>query len=152
MFEKIKEIEDRFKQLESELSRPDIFKDQKRYQKYTKEHSQLSPIINFYRKYNSIREEIENNTPLLEDSDPEIKGRAREEIDSILKDERKREIIEKAFASAADRDLNTAKRFMKARNYKAARTKLERLVQNYGETKAATAAQSLLEKMDELKK
>lgn len=83
MFEKIKEIEDRFKQLESELSRPDIFKDQKRYQKYTKEHSQLSPIINFYRKYNSIREEIENNTPLLEDSDPEIKGLAREEIDSL---------------------------------------------------------------------
>jgi peptide chain release factor 1 len=83
MFEKIKEIEDRFNQLENELSRPDIFKDQKRYQKYTKEHSQLSPIINFYREYNSIREEIENNATLLDDTDPEIKRLAREEIESL---------------------------------------------------------------------
>ncbi len=83
MFEKIKEIEDRFNQLENELSRPDIFKDQNKYQKYTKEHSQLSPIINSYRKYNSIREEIENNTSLLDDSDPEIRRLAREEIELL---------------------------------------------------------------------
>ena len=83
MLEKIKEIEDRYKQLESELSRPDIFKDQKRYQKYTKEHSQLNPIINLYREYNSIREEIENSTSLLDDPDPEIKRLAREEIESL---------------------------------------------------------------------
>ncbi|MFC1493986.1 peptide chain release factor 1 [Thermodesulfobacteriota bacterium] len=83
MFEKIKEIEDRFRQLESELSRPEIFEDQKRYQQYTKEHSHLIPIINSYREYNSIHEEIENNTPLLDDSDPEIKKLAREEIESL---------------------------------------------------------------------
>lgn len=83
MFDKIKEIEDRFKQLENELSRPDIFKDQNKYQKYTKEHSQLSPIINAFREYNSIREEIENNTSLLDDPDHEIKRLAREEIELL---------------------------------------------------------------------
>lgn len=83
MFEKIKEIEDRYSLLESELSRPDIFKDQKTFQKYSKEHSQLSPIINSYREYNSIQEEIENNATLLDDPDPEMRTLAREEIESL---------------------------------------------------------------------
>lgn len=83
MFEKIKEIEDRYQLLESELSRPDIFKDQKTFQKYSKEHSQLSPIISSYREYSSILEEIENNTSLLNDSDPEMRKLAREEIEGL---------------------------------------------------------------------
>ena len=45
MFSKIKEIEDRYEHLEKELTRPEIFQDKKIYQKYSKEHSQLSPII-----------------------------------------------------------------------------------------------------------
>ena len=83
MFAKIKEIEDRFKQLEAELSRPEIIKDQKLYQQYSKEHSQLFPIIDSFRKYNSINEEIENNISLLEDPDHEIRKLAHEEIDTL---------------------------------------------------------------------
>jgi len=83
MFDKIKEIEDRYQLLESELSRPDIFKDQKTYQKYSKEHSHLSPIISSYREYNSIREEIISNTTLLDDPDPEMRKLAKEEIESL---------------------------------------------------------------------
>jgi len=86
MFAKIKEIEDRFKHLENELSRPEIIGDYKSYQKYSKEHSQLSPIINSYRKYNYIQEEIKKNTSLLDDPDQEIRKLAREEIDSLKSD------------------------------------------------------------------
>ena len=82
MFEKINEIEDRFSLLESELSRPDIFKDQNTYQKYTKEHSQLAPIVNTYREYNNVCEEIDSNRSLLNDSDPEMRKLAREEMES----------------------------------------------------------------------
>ena len=57
MFDKVNEIEDRFSLLENELSRPEIVKDQKTYQKYTKEHSQLAPIIMAYRGLKSIEEE-----------------------------------------------------------------------------------------------
>lgn len=83
MFEKIKEIEDRFQQLENELSKPDVFKDQKAYQKITKEHSHLAPIVNTFRQYSSILEEIESNNTLLYDPDPEIRKLAREEIESL---------------------------------------------------------------------
>jgi peptide chain release factor 1 len=83
MFGKVREIEDRFEQLESDLARPEIIKDQPVYQKYVKEHSQLSPIITTFRKYKSVQEELENNRPLLDDPDPEIKKLAREEMDAL---------------------------------------------------------------------
>lgn len=83
MFQKIKEIEDRFKQLENEMVRPEIIRDQSNYKKYTKEHSLLSPIIKTFRRYQSVQKEIESNRSLLDDPDPEIKKLAREEIESL---------------------------------------------------------------------
>ncbi len=83
MFAKIEEIEDRFDQLESDLTRPEIIRDQKVYQKYLKEHSNLSPIITTFRKHKSIQEEIENNRSLLDDPDPEMRKLVREEIESL---------------------------------------------------------------------
>ena len=83
MFQKIKEIEDRYQQLENELVRPEIIRNQSSYQKYTKEHSLLSPIIKTFRRYQSVQKEIESSRSLLDDPDPEIKKLAREEIDSL---------------------------------------------------------------------
>ncbi len=83
MFEKIKEIEDRFDQLENDLAHPEIVKDQKIYQRYLKEHSRLSPIVTTFRKHKSVQEEIDNNRSLLDDSDPEMRDLAREEIDLL---------------------------------------------------------------------
>jgi peptide chain release factor 1 len=83
MFGKIREIEDRFEQLENDLARPEIIRDQKTYQKYLKEHSRLRPIIMTFRKYKAVQEEIESNRSLLDDPDHEIKKLAREEIDAL---------------------------------------------------------------------
>ena len=55
MFGKVKEIEDRYGELEGQLSSPDVIRDQKTYQKYAKEHSMLTPIITTYRKYESVQ-------------------------------------------------------------------------------------------------
>jgi len=86
MFEKITEIEGRFEQLERDLSRPEIIRNQNTYQKYSKEHSTLSPIINTFRRYSSVQEEIESNRSLLDDSDQEIRKLAREEIELLKSD------------------------------------------------------------------
>lgn len=83
MFGKIKEIEDRFEELERDLARPEIIQDQKTYQKYLKEHSQLSPIVTTFRRYISLQEEIESSKTLLNDPDPEMRELAREEIESL---------------------------------------------------------------------
>jgi peptide chain release factor 1 len=86
MFAKIKEIDERFTRLESELARPEVIRDQKQYQKLLKEHSSLTPIITAFRKYEALRNELANNRSLLDDPDPEIRKLAREEVD-VLKGE-----------------------------------------------------------------
>jgi peptide chain release factor 1 len=83
MFAKVEEIVERFEQLEKELARPEIIRDQKTYRKYIKEHSLLSPIVNTYRKYKAQQEEIESNSPLLSDPDPEMRKLAREEVETL---------------------------------------------------------------------
>ncbi len=86
MLGKVKEIETRFDDIERELARPEVIRDQKAYQKYLKEHSNLAPIINAYRKYETIRQNIEDNRSLLEDPDGEIRKLAREELDVFKAD------------------------------------------------------------------
>ncbi len=86
MFSKVKEIEDRFNEIEKDLARPEVIRDQKIYQKYLKEHSNLSPIINSYRNYEAIRQNIEDNRSLLEDPDAEIRKLAKEEIEVLKSD------------------------------------------------------------------
>ncbi len=83
MFDKIKETEDRYRELETFLGKPEIIQDQKRFQKYAKEHSDLTPIITVLHKHQALEEEIAENRTLLEDPDPEIKKLAREEIDAL---------------------------------------------------------------------
>jgi peptide chain release factor 1 len=83
MFEKIREIEARYGELEGRLASPEVIRDQAAYRRYAKEHSILSPIITIYRKYASVQEEIESNRSLLADADPEMRKLAREEIESL---------------------------------------------------------------------
>ncbi len=83
MFSKMKELESRFEELETALSQPEIIRDQKRYQKHMKEHGRLAPIINTYRRYASVQDEIDQNRSLLEDRDAEIRKLAREEIENL---------------------------------------------------------------------
>jgi len=83
MFAKIREIEERYNEFERELSRPEIIRDQKTYQKVAKEHSLLTPIITTFRKYQSVKEEIKSNETLLDDPDLEMRKLAKEEIDSL---------------------------------------------------------------------
>ncbi len=83
MFAKIKEIEERYDSLERDLSNPEIINNQKRYQRYLKEHSTLLPIVETFRQYKSVQQEIEDNKSLLNDPDSEIRKLAKEEIDAL---------------------------------------------------------------------
>ncbi|MFO7985654.1 MAG: peptide chain release factor 1 [Desulfatiglandaceae bacterium] len=83
MLAKVKEIEDRYAELETRLSRPEIIRDQKRYQQFAKEHSQLAPIVKTFREHQSIQDEIASNRSLLKDPDPDLRKLAREEIEKL---------------------------------------------------------------------
>lgn len=91
MFDKLRETEDRFGFLEAEVAKREVISDQKTYQKYLKEHSNLAPIVTAYRSYKEVQQEIENNRTLLDDPDPDMRKLAREEIHGL---EEKRTALE----------------------------------------------------------
>ena len=83
MFEKLKGVEERFLEIEKQLSDPEIVKDRQAYQKLIREHAELNKIVSVFKEYQKILQGIEDSTELLQDADPEIKNLAREELGDL---------------------------------------------------------------------
>ena len=54
MLEKLQAVEDKFLELESLISDPDVIADMSRWQKYSKEHASLAPIVEKFREYKEV--------------------------------------------------------------------------------------------------
>jgi peptide chain release factor 1 len=80
MFEKLEHVELRYMDLEKQLSDPDIVSHQKKYVQVSKEHADLGKVVNVFRELKSAILQIEDNTELLEDDDPEMREMAQIEI------------------------------------------------------------------------
>lgn len=83
MFEKLKGVEKRFAEIEKLISDPDIIKDREAYQKYIREHAELSKVVTVFRTYKQVLEDLDESTEMLTDGDPDIKDLAKEEIVSL---------------------------------------------------------------------
>ncbi len=93
MFDRLDGIEKRYRELEALLSDPKIIADRERYQSILKEHLQIAPIVETYRLYRKVKEEIEANRELLMEEDKELKELAKAEIESL--EEKKRDLEER---------------------------------------------------------
>ncbi len=83
MFEKLKGVEERYLEIEKRLSDPEIVKDRQAYQRFVREHAELNKIVSVFNEYQKVLQGIEDSTELLQDSDPEIKNLAREELAAL---------------------------------------------------------------------
>lgn len=80
MFNKLQGVEDRFIKLEQLLSDPAVVSDRVLYQKYIKEHGEISKLMEAYRRYKKVVADLEEAQELLADDDPDMKEMAQEEI------------------------------------------------------------------------
>ncbi|MBU0652286.1 MAG: peptide chain release factor 1 [Proteobacteria bacterium] len=83
MFSRLKDIESRYRDLEQLLSDPAVVGKQGIYQKYAKEHSDLSLLVETFREYEKIGLRIEEDQALLRESDEDLKEIAREELPQL---------------------------------------------------------------------
>ncbi|MDO3377663.1 peptide chain release factor 1 [Geoalkalibacter halelectricus] len=83
MFNKLEEVVDRFREVEGLLSDPAVMSNQDKYRALTKEHSDLSEIVEVYQRYRKTCEAIAGNRELLRDPDPEVKEMARSELPEL---------------------------------------------------------------------
>lgn len=80
MFDKLNEIRARFSELESQLGDPQIAGNPTEYQKVAREHGKLQELVHSLDRYDQIGEEIADNQEMAEDSDPEIRQMAKDEL------------------------------------------------------------------------
>lgn len=83
MNDKLQEVEQRFERLTADLSNPEVLADSARLQKTAKERSSLENLVETFRDYKKVAEELKGNDELLHGSDPEMKAMAREELPSL---------------------------------------------------------------------
>ena len=81
MLDKIEELERRFQELEALLSDPLVISNQPEFRKFSREHADLSPLVDVYRRYRKVLDDIDGNRELL--ADPEMKDMAEEERKSL---------------------------------------------------------------------
>jgi len=80
MFDKLKGVEERFVEVETALSAPDVVKDRAAFEKLSREHADLSKVVTVFREYQGVVEELADSKELMQDADPEMKSLARAEV------------------------------------------------------------------------
>ena len=81
MFENLLEAEKHFEEINEMLMDPEVISDNEKYKNLMKEHKNLSPIIEKFREYKTVQNNLEGAKQLIDESgnDPEMREMAEEE-------------------------------------------------------------------------
>jgi peptide chain release factor 1 len=84
MFDKLAEVEARFDELDRLMADPAVLSDYDRLRAYSKERADLEDIVVSYREYKRQIDNLEQARSMRdEESDPELREMARQEIDEL---------------------------------------------------------------------
>ena len=83
MFDRLEQLEDRYKELERDLADPAVLADQQRFQKSAKQHRDMDPVIERFREYKQVRTGIADAKAMLGESDADLRAMAEEELTAL---------------------------------------------------------------------
>lgn len=81
MWEKLREIEERYNQVRADYENPDIVSDPKQAQKIGKLLSELEPYVVAYRRWRKLSEDLKGAEELLDD--PEMRDMAHDDVAAL---------------------------------------------------------------------
>ena len=94
LLEKLKELYDRYYEIQEMMGDPEVIADRKRFVKLNKDYKDLEPIVKAYNDYSNILNNIKTSEEMLHnEDDPEMKNMAKEELEDLRK--KKEEMEEK---------------------------------------------------------
>jgi peptide chain release factor 1 len=80
MWDRLKEVEERYEQLSQQLSKAEIIANRDVFQKYSKEYKSLTPLVETFRMFSKAKEELAGSQELIASSnDADIREMAQEE-------------------------------------------------------------------------
>ena len=81
MLDKLHAVEEKYRELESLISDPAVLADMPKWQKLSREHAQLVPIVEKYREYKTVREGLAEAKAIFDDNpDADMRRLAEDEI------------------------------------------------------------------------
>ncbi len=80
MLDKLRQLEEKYIELEKRMPEPEVYSDPAAYAKLAREQKELAPVVEAYRRYERCRSDMEDAKELM--SDPEMKEMAQEEFES----------------------------------------------------------------------
>lgn len=108
MFEKLKDIENRYAEVEKALGDPAQISNQQRLMELSKTHAELSPIVSTYQAYQQLESALDDTLLLMEaETDAEMLGLAQEELDVLTA--KKEQLTEALKVLLVPKDPNDAK-------------------------------------------
>jgi len=85
MLDKLTSIEEKYENLTTMLMNPKVISAQAEFQKYSREYSELQPVVEKIREFKKLLSDIENTEGLLGSGDAEIKELAQAELEELRK-------------------------------------------------------------------
>ena len=81
MLDKLHAVEEKYRELESLISDPTVLADMPKWQKLSREHAQLAPVVEKYREYKKVREGLLEAKAIFDDNpDADMRRLAEDEI------------------------------------------------------------------------
>lgn len=84
MLDRLDSLKDRYKNLEEQMSDPEVIQDMDRYAKISKEYKDLKKIVVVYDEYKELMGNIETAREMAKEDDLEMKEMAKMELDELL--------------------------------------------------------------------
>ncbi|MEA3287640.1 MAG: peptide chain release factor 1 [Candidatus Marinimicrobia bacterium] len=91
LLDKLPALQEKYTGLETQLSDPELMANNREYAKVAREHNDLTRVLEAFKRYELLVENIEEDQSILQGDDDELKEIVREELDGLLEDQVKLE-------------------------------------------------------------
>jgi len=92
VLDKLENVENRYKEIEKQLSDPEVFQKQNLYRELAREEAELSKVVEVIRAFKKILADIDSaNQVLSEENDAEMKELAQAELDELTEQQKQME-------------------------------------------------------------
>ena len=85
MFDKLAAVAERYDELTKLMAKPEVATNASLLQQYAREQRELEDIVATYREYQATQRAIDEAEAMLDDSDPELRALAQEELETQRK-------------------------------------------------------------------
>ncbi|MDQ1692659.1 MAG: peptide chain release factor 1 [Acidobacteriaceae bacterium] len=83
MFERLEQIAARYEELGREMASDEVVTDHEKYQKVAKQHRDLEAVVETFRDYQRTKQGIADAQLMLQETDPEIRAMAQDELTEL---------------------------------------------------------------------